>query len=481
MKTTGNESRKNPAWKPRPAAAGRGTVKSPALIEGPVGKMLIRLTIPMIFGILSMVLYNLVDTFFVGRLGKDQLAALTFTFPVVLVIGSIAQGIGMGASAVVSRAIGANDHARVRRLATDSLVLALLIVGVFVILGLSTINPLFRLLGAEDRIIPYIGEYMRVWYLGMIFVVFPMVGNNTIRATGDSRTPGIVMMIGAFTNACLDPLFIFGIGPFPQLGIRGAALATVIGRSVTFLVALYVLGVREKLIDFKIPAVKDVLESWKEILYIGIPNAATKMIIPIGAGIITRIVSVHGAETVAGYGVATRIEFFSLATINALSSIIAPFVGQNLGAGRYDRVKEGYKRAELFSLVIGGVFFVLFIFLARPIAGIFNNHPEVIRTTVLYLHIVSIAYAFQGIYLVTVPALNVLRKPIHAASLSILEMFVLTLPLALLGSHLFGITGVFAALGVSYFLTGTASRSLFLTILKRTTLLSDVSELQTNG
>ncbi|MGC9311673.1 MAG: MATE family efflux transporter, partial [Sediminispirochaetaceae bacterium] len=167
------------------------------LTEGAVGPMLVRLTIPMIFGILSMALYNIVDTFFVGRLGKEQLAALAFTFPVVMVVQSISHGIGMGTSAVVSRALGARNREAVRRYATDSLVLGLLIVGVCAVAGLLTIEPLFRLLGAGEEILPYIEEYMSIWYLGMIFVVVPMIGNNSIRATGDTKTPGTIMLIGA--------------------------------------------------------------------------------------------------------------------------------------------------------------------------------------------------------------------------------------------------------------------------------------------
>ncbi|RKX73271.1 MAG: MATE family efflux transporter, partial [Spirochaetes bacterium] len=351
------------------------------LTEGAVGKLLIRMTIPMIFGIVSMGLYNIVDTFFVGQLGKEQLAALAFTFPVVLVVQSLALGIGMGTAAVVSRALGERNQKAVQRFATDSLILGLLIVGIFAAIGLATIDPLFRLLGAEGIILNYIHQYMSVWYPGMMFVIVPMIGNNSIRATGDTRTPGTVMVIGAVVNAIMDPLLIFGLGPFPALGITGAAAATLIGRSVTFTVALYVLIVREKLITFKLPRLKEIMFSWGQVLYIGIPNAATKMIVPLGAGVVTRILAQYGPEVVAGYGVATRIEFFSLAVINALSSVIGPFIGQNIGAGLTDRVKEGFKKSELFCLLIGGFLFLLFLFSGAIIAGLFNDNPQVVKTT----------------------------------------------------------------------------------------------------
>jgi len=431
------------------------------LTEGNVPRMLIRLTIPMIFGVLSMGLYNLVDTLFVGRLGKDQLAALSFTFPVVLVISSLALGVGIGASAAISRAIGAGDHSRVRRLTTDSLLLALLVVGVFATVGSLTIDPLFRLLGANERILPYINEYMTIWYPGMVFVVFPMVGNNAIRATGDTRTPGIVMMIGALANATLDPLLIFGIGPFPALGIRGAAAATLFGRSITFVAAIYVLSVREHLLDFRRPKIAAVLSSWKEVLYVAVPAAATRMIVPIGAGLVTRILSEYGPEAVAGYGVATRIEFFGLAIIRALAAVMAPFIGQNLGAGKISRIREGYRTAQRMSLIIGGVFFAVLFILAGPIARLFTGAPDVVRTTMRYLRIVPVAYALQGFYLISTPGLNVLRKPLTAAGLGAMEMFALIAPLALLGSWLFGIAGIFAAITISYAVTGLLSRVAF--------------------
>ncbi|MCF7915986.1 MAG: MATE family efflux transporter [Spirochaetaceae bacterium] len=424
------------------------------LLEAPVARTLLQMALPMVFGILSMVVFNLADTFFVGRLGKQQLAALSFTFPVVLTISSLAQGIGMGASAVVSRAIGSENYQRVRRLATDSLILGLLVVGLGAAVGLLTIRPLFGLLGAKGVVLDYIGEYMGVWYYGMIFVVVPMVGNNIIRATGDAKTPGMVMVLGAAANLILDPLIIFGIGPFPALGIRGAALATLFGRGLTFLIAMYVLVVREKLLAYNLPKPSEVWRSWKEILHIGIPNAATKMIIPLGNGFITRVVASYGAAAVAGYGVASRMEFFSLAALNALSSVVGPFIGQNLGAGKLHRVKAGFTTSGHFSLYVGGFLFLVYLVLAGRIAAIFNTDPKVVATAALYMRIVSFAYAAQGFYLVVSAGLNVMKRPLQAAGLSVLEMFGLSVPLALLGSYLFGTVGVFVAIAFSYTVTG---------------------------
>jgi putative MATE family efflux protein len=447
----------------------RTEINRTRLLEEPVGGTLMRLAVPMIFGILSMVVYNLADTFFVGRLGKEQLAVLSFTFPVVLTVSSLAQGIGMGASAVVSRAIGSKDYQRVRRLASDSLSLGLLVVSIGAVAGLFTIRPLFSLLGAGGVVLEYIEQYMRVWYIGMLFVVVPMVGNNIIRATGDSRTPGIIMVIGAAANLTLDPLLIFGPGPFPALGIQGAAAATLIGRGATFLIAMFVLAVREKLLAYNMPRPGEIWESWREILHIGVPNAATKMIIPLGNGFITRVVASYGAAAVAGYGVGVRVEFFSLAALNALSSVVGPFIGQNLGAGRFQRVEAGFATSGRFSLYVGGGLFLIYLILAGKIATLFNPDTQVVATASLYLRIVSFAYAAQGFYLVASAGLNVMKRPLQAAGLSLLEMFVLSVPLALLGSHLFGTAGVFTAVAFSYTATGLAALLLVRRVLKRYT------------
>jgi len=427
------------------------------LIDGPIGKLLIKLTAPMIVGMLGMVAFNLVDTFFVGKLGVTQLAALSFTFPVILVVNSIALGVGMGASAIISRAIGEGDTYKVRRITTDGLMLAIVLVFIFVIIGLSTIGPLFKLLGATPQVLPYIKQYMGIWYFGMFFVLIPMVGNNAIRATGDTKIPSAIMVVAVIMNFIMDPMLIFGLGPFPALGIRGAAISTVIARFSASVAATWVLVRRDRMVTFERTPLREIFASWKAILFIGVPIAGARMILPISFGIMTRLISAYGPKAVAGFGVASRIEFFALAVIRALSSVFGPFIGQNLGAKLFDRVKRGLQLAELFSLVWGfGSFIILFIF-AKPIAGIFSKDPVVIETIIKYLSIVPLGYGLQGVLLLCNVSLNVLQKPFHAAGLVTIQMFVLYIPLAYLGSHILQIQGAFIGITVAYCIAGILS------------------------
>lgn len=427
------------------------------LIEGPVGKTLVRLTIPMIVGIMGMVAFNLVDTFFVGQLGTVQLAAISFTFPVVFVIGSIALGLGVGASSVISRAIGEGDRNKVQRFTTDALALSLVIVVSFAVVGLLTIDPLFRLMGATPEILPYIKHYMTIWYPGVAFVIIPMVGNSAIRATGDTKTPSMIMLTAVVVNLVLDPLLIFGIGPFPRWGIRGAAVATVFARAATMALALWVLIKRDKMITFVPPRLKVGIESWKKILYIGLPAAGTNLIIPVSMGVITRLVSSYGPEAVAGLGVATRLEGFSLTVIMALSSVLAPFVGQNWGAKKIDRVRLAVRYSHRFALAWGGGMFIVFLLFARPVAGIFNENPVVISTIVSYVLMVSVTYGLLGVLMLSGSTFNALNKPMPSAVLSIVRMVILYIPLAYLGSYIWGLKGIFGAAAAANIAAGTAA------------------------
>jgi putative MATE family efflux protein len=435
------------------------------LVEGPIGKILFKLTVPMIFGILGMVAFNLVDTFFVGQLGTIELAALSFTFPVVLVVSSLAMGLGMGVAAVVSRAIGEGDFRKVRELTTDSLVLALLVVAVFIILGLLTLEPVFRLIGADAETLPLIKQYMMIWFPGMIFVVIPMVGNNAIRGIGDTKTPSVIMLVAVIINCILDPLLIFGIGPFPRQELAGAAIATVVARASTLVVSLYVLVHREKMLTFAKRSLRSIHRSWKSILYIGLPAAGTRIVIPLVIGVITRLVASYGPEAVAGFGVASRIEIFALAVIWALASVIGPFAGQNWGARKLDRVREGVKKCERFSMTWGLGMVIFLALAAEPIASVFNKNPVVIKTIVMYLRIVPITFGLEGILIILAAALYVLHKPFHATGLVVVQMIVLYIPLAHLGSFLIGLPGIFIATAVAYGISGILAHFLTKSVL----------------
>ena len=430
---------------------------TPSLTIGRISTQLIKLTIPMIAGMMSMVVFNLTDAFFIGQLGKNQLAAMSFTFPVVMILAGISVGIGMGTSAVISTEIGRGILKNVRLLATNSLLLGFPVIALFAILGELTIEPLFRLMGAEGVILSFIKQYMRIWYIGVPFVVIPMIGNNIIRATGDMKTPGMIMVAIAGFNILIDPILIFGLGPFPAMGIEGGALATVFSRAMGMVLTLTILIKREKILRFAVPKFRELIDSWGRILFIAIPAGLSKIILPLSMGIITRFVSEFGISAVAGFGVACRLEALVMMLLMALSSVLIPFTGQNIGAGRKDRILKALKLSYSFSLAWSAFMFILFLYTGVFFAGLFNRDPKVISTVVLYLNIVAVSLGFQGIMLISSAVLNGSNKPIPAVALSICRMLVFYIPLAIAGSSLLGLKGIFLAGSIANFGAGLLS------------------------
>ena len=395
-------------------------MKSKAVLtEGPIGKTIIKLTFGMMVGMFGMVMFNLVDTFFIGQLGTTYLAAMSFTLPVVMIYSSIGLGLGIGASAVISRAIGNGDHVKVQRLTTGALILGVCIAAIMIILGLATVDPVFRAMGAKGEILEYIKQYMFVWYLGVPFVVIPMMGNNAIRAAGNTAIPSLIMIVGMVVNGILDPILIFGIGPFDRMELKGAAIATVIARLTTFTIALLILKYKFKMVSFAVIKVRYLFDTWKKVLFIGIPAMITQFIIPISMGIITRMVSIYGKEAVAALGVGTRIEMFALAPIIALGS------------------------------VTGAIIFVSLALSGKYIAMIFDPNPTVITIIVLYLMFVSAGYGFQGIMFITANTFNAMHKPYKAMGVNVIRMLILYIPLAWIGSYLWGLPGIFIGAGIS--------------------------------
>lgn len=415
------------------------------LTRGPVGRQLVLLTLPMVWGLSALICFNVVDTYFVGHLGTLDLAAISFTFPVVWIMVAIAVGIGIGASSTISRAIGSGNEHRVRRLTTDSLLLSLIIVAALVVAGILTIDPVFRLIGADDKTLPGIRDYMTIWYLGMIFVVLPIVGNNAIRAAGNTLFPAIVMTVSGVVNAVLDPLLIFGIGFFPRMELKGAALATVLGRAISMIASLWILKYRMQMITFTRARLSEILDSAKSILEIAIPAVGTQLIVPVSMMIVTRLVAVFGPEAVAGMGVATRIEGLAMIALWAVATVITPYVGQNFGARQFDRVDRSMTLSYRFCLV-WGIFCALALgIFSMPLAKVFNPDPSVTLTASAYLVIVPISYGFLGMAFITGSSFNARSRPIWAAALVFTRMFLLYIPLGLIGRRFFGYRGIFAA------------------------------------
>ena len=270
-----------------------------------------------------------------------------------------------------------------------------------------------------DELMPLIRGFMTILYIGVPFIVVGMVGMASMRATGDTRLPSKIMIIGSILNVALDPVLIFGLGPIPALGLNGAALAALIARGMIFLAALYLLRYRLDMVSFNRPDPAELRSSWRDILHVGIPAAGTNAIVPVGAAVITAMIARYGPDAVAGFGVASRIESLMLVPYYAMSAIIGPFVGQNLSAGRDDRIVQALRLCAGFCIVSGLVIAAALALLANALPALFSDSPAVISVARSFLWIAPLGYGAYGVVMVMNAAFNGMGHPMPGVAVSV--------------------------------------------------------------
>ncbi|MCR9422514.1 MULTISPECIES: MATE family efflux transporter [Vibrio] len=422
------------------------------LLTAPIPNVLSQMTIPMIFGLIAILMFNLVDTFFISLLGTESLAAISFTFPVTFAVNCITMGIGIGLSTSIGRLLGQGDAKNAARFSSHGVLLAVVLVTFASILGLLTIKPLFLLLGATDDLIPLIEQYMQVWYLTIPLLVIPMAGNSAIRATGDTKTPAKIMMLAGCINGLLDPLLIFGYGPFPELGIQGAAIASAFSWLGALCGSLYVLIKREKLLAW--PYFPTLWHDWQQILKVGTPAALSNAMNPLSGALLMIMLASHGTAAVAAYGAAQRIESILILVLMSLTSALTPFMAQNIGAKNIERSFAGLFLSMRFSIVFQLMIFAMMVPLSIPLSALFSQEPSVRDLLWHYLLVVPLSYGFQGIVMMLVSGLNALHQPMRAFQWSVMRLFVFTLPAAWLGSYLYDVEGLFIGIAAGNTLGG---------------------------
>lgn len=400
------------------------------------------MTWPVIIGVLTLISFNVVDTFFVGMLGTDPLAAVSFTFPVTFTVVSLAIGLGIGTSAIIARKRGSGREEHARFDGTTALTVSALLVAVLAFIGYLFMDPIFSLLRAQPRLLPYIHDYMIVWFLGAVLLVTPMVGNAVLRAAGDTRTPSLIMASGGLLNAIFDPILIFGLGPIPAMGVQGAALASLISWIIGTVLVLWYLS-HKQLLSFRAPAGASWLRSARQILSIGVPAAGANMLTPLAMAVITAIIAGYGAPAVAAFGVGSRLESLASVIILALSMSLPPLISQNLGAHAFDRVNAAYRVAIRSVLIVQLLIYLLLLMTAPWVAAAFTDDPEVARLILLFIYIMPLGYGVQGVIILTNSSLNALHRPMSALGLSVVRLFVMFVPLSWLGAVLYDIPGLF--------------------------------------
>ncbi len=422
------------------------------ILKDKTNKVLLFMSLPIGIGMLSTFLFQVIDTYFVGKLGADALAALSFSSTIYFILVSLYIGLSIGISIIIGQSVGKGELEKVKKITWISLLLSFLISVLFSLVSIIFIDDLFITLGATEDIQPLIREYTIPILVGMPLLTIGVTASGILRASGNIIKPEIVMAIAGIINLIFDYGLIFGKWGLPELGIKGAAYATVISW-VFVLLGMTTLLLRDKLISFSDRATASVISIIGDIFKLASPTILTQIIGPVTITYITYLLAQQSSMAVAAFGVASRMEMLLLLGILSVSTALTPFVAQNSGAKATKRIDEaiifGGKASTYLGLFIA---IILFIFV-KPMAAIFSDNLEVIDYTSNYFYIVSLSYMFYAIYLITTSILNGLQKTLISLKITVIKSVVFAGPLALIGS-IWGVNGIFFGLALANILAG---------------------------
>ncbi|ETW13622.1 MatE efflux family protein [Roseivivax marinus] len=400
---------------------------------------------PMAIGILGVMSVGLADSFFLARAGETELTAIGFVYPVIVAITSLSIGLGAGVSAVVSQRLGETaDDRDSAALAQHALIMAGGLAMVAALIVWSTSGLLFGALGAEGAVLEAILAYMPWWCLGFPFLVSAQALNSVFRAGGHSEFAAAAMVGQSVLNVALDPLFIFGLGPVPELGIAGAGIATATARALAF-VAILVFAIRSGRMDMSRAGLGSFPASARRIGRIGVPSALSNAINPAGMALVTAAVAVVGDAAVGGFGAATRVQSLLFLPMLALSAGIGPVVGQAWGAGHHDRARATVRLTFLFCVAYGAATCLAMWLLARPVSVWMTDGMEAVSYSADYLRWVSIGFFGYGILVTANAAMNAREKPMHSLGLSLGRIALVYVPGAWAAVSVLGYGGILGA------------------------------------
>ena len=415
--------------------------------------------------VLALLGFQLVDSAFIARLGTAPLAAQSFTFPLSFLIIGIQVGMGIAIAALISRALGAGEQARARRLSSLVLLAGGAVIGVLAVVLWALQEPLFSLLGADQRALWHIRAYwapqlFAAWLGALLYFTY-----SVFRAHGDTRLPGKMMVVSSLVNLVLDPLFIFGLGPWEGWGLPGAAWATAIAFAVGLWFTCRKLYRRDWATSVALwPEIK---RSWRPFTGIAAPAMVSQLMPPLAAMLAIAAVAGLGDTQVAAWGLASRLETLSLMVILAMTMSLPPWLGRCYGAGDWEQIHR-LMRLALTVAVAWQLALGVLLALASPwVAMALAGNPEVQSELALLIRFLLPSYAALGVCMLVVSAGNALGWPLRAMLLSGARLFVCYLPCLWVGAQLFGWTGLAAGAAVGNVLAGLMAWGTLRRILSR--------------
>jgi putative MATE family efflux protein len=426
-----------------------------AILNDSIPKTLFKLSWPIMVGNTMQVLYNLADTFWVGKLGADSVAAISVGFPLVFLLISIGGGMTVAGTTLVAQYTGSDNKEMADHVAGQIFTLVVFLSLVFGTTGFIFDRTILGWIGAPANIMEDAVAYLDIIFAGVAFMFIFFVFTALLRGVGDTKTPMKMMVFSTIFNIILDPFLILGWGFFPQLGVRGAAIATVLSRALAGLYGIYILFEGKKGIKLYAKNLIPDLETQKRIIKLGTPSAAEQSIIALGMTILMSIVSTFGTLAVAAYGIGNRILSVVMMPMRGLSMATTTMVGQTMGADDADRAEKIAWTAVGLTFGLMTALILITQFFPAQIISVFNDNPEVVKIGVAFLKIVGLSFGFLGVRIVIGGSFRGAGNTVAAMVLALVALWGFRVPIASLLSGYFqmGTTGIWWGMFMSNLLS----------------------------
>jgi putative MATE family efflux protein len=415
--------------------------------EEDITTLLFRFSLPAIVGMLVMATYNIVDTFFVARLGSEAIAALSVAFPLQMLLGAIGIGSGVGAASLVARSLGAEKKEEAENALGQVITLALVFGLITALAGIFYLRPLLLFLGTTPDIISLTEDYLLVITSGSAMFFLMMILNNLVRAEGNPVLSMKMMIVSAVANIVLDPIFIFLLG----MGVRGAAVATLLSKVIGVAIMLYYFVSGRSVLRFRFSALKLRWKTIADIYKIGFPAMILQFSNNISLIVTNIILAAFGHVPIAVMGLIFRLQMFAIMPALGISQGFLPIAGFNFGAGKLDRIKEALLKAVFAGTILMTLAGLVFFLVPNFFIGIFSSEKELLEIGKQAMRITVSTFPFIAIQIVSSTFFQAIGKGIPALLLSLLREVVLYIPFILLMSDLYGLTGVWVSRPLSDF------------------------------
>ena len=417
--------------------------------EKPIFPLLLSMSLPMVISMAVNSLYNIVDSYFVAKISEDAMTALSLVFPIQNFINAVAIGFGVGINAMIAQYLGAGRRDKADEALTQGMVLAVIHGIVMMILCIIGIPYFLRLFTTDANVIALGVRYATIVFSFSVILSVNLTFEKMNQAIGNMKITMISLLIGCVLNIILDPMIIFGIGPFPELGIAGAALVTGFGQCVPIVIYIAAYLKRPKRVAFRREYLHLTREVAKRLYSIGVPAILNMALTSVLTTALNAILAAFSQTYVLVLGIYYKLQTFLYMPANGIIQGMRPLIGYNYGAGEHRRVEQLYRLTLLLNICIMTAGMILCLTIPGKLMGAFAENPQTIQNGVTALHIICFGFILSAVSVTACGALEGLGKGIPSLLISLSRYVVLIIPLALIFSRFFGAAGVWHAFWVT--------------------------------